>query len=174
MQAKFFILEPKHILINFYLLFLFIFALRSSIKDIRTKSQKNWPLPLFREVSALAQPLPLIISFLYQTVRTFTSEEPSLSAKCPHWTTLSPWVRTSFTDSHFPLKGHFIPIIGRNFVVKNAKTISEHNAITFTWKFLIVTEKSLNKTKWFHSVLTSLTTFTPNHVYSQIKICLIS
>jgi len=33
-------------------------------------------------------------------------------------------------------------MIGRSFIVKNAKSFSKHNEKDFAWKFLTVTEKS--------------------------------
>jgi len=36
---------------------------------------------------------------LHQKVRTSASEEPSLSAKCRHWTNPSRWPRTTCMDS---------------------------------------------------------------------------
>jgi len=49
-------------------------------------------------------------------------------------------------------------MIDRNFIVKNTENFSRHIAKSFAWKFLTVTD--VKKTKWFHSLKTSMIMFT--------------
>jgi len=50
-------------------------------------------------------------------------------------------------------------MIGRNFIVKNAKKISKHNVEISPGNFLPLA-RNPEKSKWFHSVMMSLTKFT--------------
>jgi len=76
-----------------------------SVKNNHTKSRRKLtPSLLIRKLSALAPPpthhkFRKIRSFVYQKVRTSASEEPLLSAKCPHGQPPLLWLRTSFMDS---------------------------------------------------------------------------
>jgi len=77
----------------------------TSIKNVRTKSRKIDLFPLVRKISALVQPPPPLSMRTRRAVNFEKSEvfctnncgrphliknpHPSLSEKCPHWTTLS-------------------------------------------------------------------------------------
>jgi len=49
------------------------------------------------------------------------------------------------------------------------ENFSEHDAKNFAWNCLTVTEKLSKKTKWFHSVMTSMITFSQSQNLSIFK-----
>jgi len=57
-------------------------------------------------------------------------------------------------------------MIGIIFIKKNAKNLSEHNANRLKFLNSLSLPKKTLKKKWFHSVMTSMATFT-NFVVSQ-------